>query len=86
MDRPSGCARRRCRCRSADGTLFGVLGIYEDITERKQLADALRQREQYQRAVLDNFPFMVWLKDEQSRYLAVNQAFAKAFGWPSPIG
>jgi PAS domain S-box-containing protein len=61
-------------------TLFGVLGIYEDITERKQLADTMRQREQYLRALLDNFPFMVWLKDEQSRFLAVNQAFAKTFG------
>jgi PAS domain S-box-containing protein len=57
--------------------------VWHDVTESKQLADALRQREQYQRAVLDNFPFMVWLKDEHSRYLAVNQTFAKAFGWPS---
>jgi diguanylate cyclase (GGDEF)-like protein/PAS domain S-box-containing protein len=33
--------------------------------------------------LLDNFPFMVWLKDEKSRFLAVNNAFAKVFGWPS---
>jgi PAS domain-containing protein len=26
---------------------------------------------------------MVWLKDEQSRLLAVNQAFAQTFGCPS---
>jgi PAS domain S-box-containing protein len=62
--------------RNSGGEMIGVLGIYDDITERKQLADALHQREHYQRALLDNFPFMVWLKDEESRFLAVNQVFA----------
>jgi PAS domain S-box-containing protein len=57
--------------------------VWHDVTESKRLADALRQREQYQRALLDNFPFMVWLKDEHSRFLAVNEAFARVFGWPS---
>jgi diguanylate cyclase (GGDEF)-like protein/PAS domain S-box-containing protein len=69
--------------KDADNQVIGILGVYEDISERKQLADALRQREKYQRALLDTFPFMVWLKDEQSRFLAVNQAFAIGFGWPS---
>ena len=69
--------------RGADNQVIGILGVYEDISERKQLADALRQREKYQRVLLDTFPFMVWLKDEQSRFLAVNQAFAIGFGWPS---
>jgi PAS domain S-box-containing protein len=55
-----------------------------DLTERKGLEDALRRRESYQRAVFDNFPFRVWLKDKQSRYLGVNQAFADACAWPSP--
>jgi len=35
----------------------------------------LRTRERYQRALLDNFPFMVWLKDVEERYLAVNAKF-----------
>lgn len=54
-----------------------------DISEPRQLADALRQREQYQRALLDNFPFLVWLKDENSRFLAVNRPFAKTCGYAS---
>lgn len=44
---------------------------------------AVEKREGYQRALLENFPFMVWLKDEQGRYLTVNQAFVRGFGWPS---
>lgn len=55
-----------------------------DITAEKQAEKALVEREQYQRALLDNFPFMVWLKDEKSRYLAGNAALAKEFGLPSP--
>ncbi len=43
----------------------------------------LEKRDGYQRALLENFPFMVWLKDESGRYLAVNQAFVNGFGWPS---
>ncbi len=45
--------------------------------------EALRARDQYQRALLDNFPFMVWLKDTESRFLAVNARFADVFGKPS---
>lgn len=55
-----------------------------DLTELKRVEEALRQRDSYQRALLDNFPFMVWLKDEQSRFLAVNKMFANKFKWPSP--
>lgn len=51
----------------------------EDISERKRLEQALLEKEGYQRALLDNFPFMVWLKDPENRYLAVNSAFAKTF-------
>ncbi len=40
----------------------------------------LRARDRYQRALLNNFPFMVWLKDVKSRYLAVNTKFMEATG------
>jgi PAS domain S-box-containing protein len=46
-------------------------------------AKILRSGEHYRRSLLDSFPFMVWMKDEQGRFLAVNQAFATGFGWPS---
>jgi diguanylate cyclase (GGDEF)-like protein/PAS domain S-box-containing protein len=37
-----------------------------------------REREAYLRAIIDNQPFLVWLKDTESRFLAVNQVFAQA--------
>lgn len=42
-----------------------------------------KRHERYQRALLDNFPFLVWLKDTESRFLEVNQAMAKAMGQDS---
>jgi len=70
--------------RDTNGRLIGVLGIARDITGRRRLEDALKQRAQYQQALLDNFPFLVWLKDEESRFLAVNRPFAEACGLESP--
>ncbi len=60
-----------------------LMGIWTDITESKRLEDDVRQREEYLRAVLDNFPFLVWLKDREGRFLAVNTPFAQACGLPS---
>ena len=54
------------------------------ISERQALArmhdrlqDASARQERYQRALLDNFPFPVWLKDTESRFLTANKALAK---------
>ena len=44
----------------------------------------LRLRDQYQRALLDNFPFAIWLKDTDSRYLSVNNVFARSVGIDNP--
>jgi PAS domain S-box-containing protein len=54
-----------------------------DISAEKQAERALFERDQYQRALLDNFPFNVWLKDEQGRFLAANTPLAIELGWPS---
>ncbi len=43
-------------------------------------SEELKRREHYQRALLDNFPFMVWLKDKESRFLANNSIFAQVAG------
>ena len=58
---------------------FGIMAMRVRI-ERKRLEDELQIREQYRRALLDNFPFMVWLKDTQSRLLAVNRPYLETAG------
>jgi diguanylate cyclase (GGDEF)-like protein/PAS domain S-box-containing protein len=58
--------------------------VVMDITAETEANRILKEREGYQRALLDNFPFMVWMKDEQGHYLAVNASFAANYGW-SPL-
>ncbi|CAL95364.1 PAS domain-containing protein [Azoarcus olearius] len=66
------------------GRFLGFVGCCVDITERREAEDGLRLKARYQRALLDNFPFLVWLKDTESRFLAVNAAFTQAFDIASP--
>ena len=61
-----------------------VLATLVDITERRAAEDALRDRKRYLRAVLDNFPFMVWLKDTDGRILTANKAYARVANVSDP--
>jgi len=47
---------------------------------RDRVQEETSRNERYQRALLDNFPFLVWLKDTESRFLAVNRTLADACG------
>ena len=68
----------------SDGNLIGILGVGRNITDIKKIQSRLEEKEYYQRALLDNFPFLIWLKDDESRFLAVNQVFADACNVESP--
>ena len=61
-----------------------LLAVSRDVTELMELQRQLELRTRYQQATMDNFPFLVWLKDPQGRFLAVNQPFAQACGRPDP--
>ena len=61
-----------------------LLGISYDVTEGKQTQEALRQRESYLSSIIENQPGLVWLKDKECRFLAVNRTFANACGLDSP--
>jgi len=47
-----------------------------DITQRKQAEQALHQSNLNLTAILDNSPYMIWLKDNDGRYIEVNNVFA----------
>ncbi len=65
------------------GKITGCLAIGRNISEQRKAELELGQREKYLRTLLDNFPFMVWLKDADSTLLAANRAYAKVAGVPS---
>jgi PAS domain S-box-containing protein len=54
--------------------------LQQEITERKQAEEQLKQQRSQQKAILDNIPHLAWLKDNESRFIAVNEAFSKACG------
>ena len=53
-----------------------------DITQRKEAEEALKEAQRLQKAILDNLPDPVWLKDVKGRFLACNQALARVYGQP----
>ncbi|MCU0527114.1 MAG: PAS domain S-box protein [Elainella sp. Prado103] len=63
------------------GQYVGALGMLTDITERKKAETALQEKQQQLDSLLNNIPHIAWLKDRDSRLLAVNQAFAQACGY-----
>jgi len=66
--------------KAADGRVAAVMGLIRDVSDRVNTRESLAVREAFLRAMLDNFPFMVWLKDMDSRFLAVNRAFVRDCG------
>jgi len=54
-----------------------MLSVIRDITERKLAEKKLLESEANLRAILDNMPYLAWLKDTAGRFIAVNDAFIK---------
>lgn len=64
----------------AEDRLAGIIGAVQDVTKQKQAELMLRETLLQQAAILNNIPDMAWLKDTKSRYIAVNEQFAKVSG------
>lgn len=67
-----------------DGKPIGTVGFFRDITTQKAAEQHALKNEKYLRALIDNFPFTIWLKDKDSRLLAANSAYARQAGVNSP--
>ncbi len=71
--------RTRMR-RDRNGRVTHGQSIIHDITDRKRAEIALQESERQMRALLDNIPDIVWLKDADSRFIAVNEPFGRTCG------
>jgi len=58
----------------------GWITSLRDVTSKKKASDDLKELRFRQKALLDNIPDMAWVKDENLKYIAVNDAFEKACG------
>ena len=60
-----------------DGNKNPKLGIlFRDISDRKVAEEGVQKSEANLRAMLDNSPFLTWLKDAEGRYIKINKVFA----------
>jgi PAS domain S-box-containing protein len=55
-----------------------------DITERKNMADALEQERDLLRTLIDNLPDCIFVKDAQMRFVTANLAAARMIGTGTP--
>ncbi|MBN1362836.1 MAG: PAS domain S-box protein [Sedimentisphaerales bacterium] len=82
--RPDGTIRwvsvRACAIRAEDGALARVLGVAEDITERKRSEEALRASEARLRAAVESLPFDFFMLDSDGRYVMQNSVCKEHWG------
>lgn len=66
--------------KDADGVISKLVFVARDITEKKQVQEALIESENRYETFINNNTNLIFVKDEQFRYLVVNNALADFFG------
>ncbi len=64
----------------ADGKLSSIVGIAEDVTERKQYEAELSEREAKYRLLVENAEDLVVKVDTQGRFLFISPSYCRTFG------
>jgi PAS domain S-box-containing protein len=84
QSRPDGSQRwlrsNKLPLRDREGRVIGVIGTYEDITERKQAEKALRESEQFNREVIASAQEGVVVYDRELRYQVWNRFMEELTG------
>lgn len=75
------CIRTNSRTILADGQVVAVTGVMVDITQRKEMEQALRTRETQLQAIFDYTLVGVALMDTQWNYLRINHRWADMLGY-----
>ncbi len=87
MTRPDGtegwARTSKVPIRDKNGRVIGLLGSYQDITDQKRAAEALRESEEFLNSIVENIPVMVFVKDARTfRFVRLNRAGERILGYP----
>ncbi len=63
-----------------DDQVVAVMLVSNDVTQRRQAQAALRESEERFKLFMNNSPAIAWMKDEQGRYVYVNESGARRVG------
>jgi PAS domain S-box-containing protein len=87
-DRPDGyfiwASTTKVPIKNEMGKVIGMVGISRDITERKQMEEALAHERDLLQALMDNIPDRIYFKDANSRFTRINRASAERMGFKDP--
>ena len=64
-----------------DGSVVGILGTYEDITDRKLAEEKIRESEQKYRTLFDESRDAIYITSREGRFIDVNQSALDLFGY-----
>lgn len=68
------------------GSVYGVLGVFDDITERKRAEQSLKESEEMLRSIFVSSPDSITVADLDGRIMLCNQAAANIHGFPAIEG
>jgi PAS domain S-box-containing protein len=64
--------------RDASGNIYALLGVTRDVTENRKAQEALASERNLLRAIIDNLPDHIHVKDRDLRIMLANEAWIKA--------
>ena len=67
------------------GSVYGVLGVYEDITEKRQVEEQIRQQNERHGFALETLAAGEWEMDLVSLTANLSQQYARIFGYEPPL-
>ncbi len=66
--------------KNAQGEVIGIVGVSHDLTERKQMEQALRESEAFYHSLVDQMPAGVFRKGPDGRFLFVSPGYCRLKG------
>ena len=66
--------------RNDDGSIYALCGISIDVTEQRRIQQALAEREEQLRSLVEAIPDTIQFKDAEGRWLIANEVCLKTFG------